>query len=164
MTRLKASLRRGNRCKLLHLGSSFWHPIVVDATPQMTSNVDAFRKATVRHVLREVPLGPLVILRPALLLCPGPRGAPVQRRRPKHANRSHPGTLLDASWWRSGRLRRAGRFTTFEQQLGARALLSRKSQSSQGQSKFARCEGVAHTQIYHSASRCNLRTPRRLDE
>ena len=107
MTRLKASLRRGNRCKLLHLGSSFWHPIVVDATPQMTSNVDAFRKATVRHVLREVPLGPLVILRPALLLCPGPRGAPVQRRRPKHANRSHPGTLLDASWWRSGRLRRA---------------------------------------------------------
>ena len=108
-------------CKLLRFGSSFYHLIFIDASDHLTSNVDAFRKATVRHVLREVSLGPLVILRPALLSCPRcARCSSANDRQPKRAREpsgDSPGRVVVAF----GPSAVGGRFTTFEQQLGARA-------------------------------------------
>ena len=122
MARPKLSQRRRNRCKLLRFGSSFWYLIFIDGpAPQMTSNLDVFRKATVRRVLREVSLGPLVILRPALLLCP--RCARCsgtndrQAKRTRELSGDSPGRVVVAF----GPSAAGGRFTTFEQQLGAHA-------------------------------------------
>ena len=107
-------------CKLLRFGSSFWHPIFIDSpSDQMTSNVDANRKATVRHVLWGVSLGPLVILRPALLLCPRWRAVLQYNRQ---AAEAHPGAVRGLSWTRCGGVRAVCGGRTFHNFCSERAL------------------------------------------